>query len=28
MIIPIFRIFDFSKAKEFYISFLGFKLDW
>ncbi|MBY0030797.1 MULTISPECIES: glyoxalase superfamily protein [Priestia] len=28
MIIPIFRIFDFSKAKEFYISFLEFKLDW
>jgi hypothetical protein len=25
---PILRIFDESKAKEFYIGFLGFKLDW
>lgn len=27
-IIPIFRIFDERKAKEFYIDYLGFKLDW
>jgi ribosomal-protein-alanine N-acetyltransferase len=26
--IPIFRIFDVSKAKEFYLDFLGFQLDW
>ena len=26
-IIPIFRIFDEDKAKEFYIDFLGFKVD-
>ncbi len=26
--IPILRIFDESKAKEFYIQFLGFKVDW
>ncbi|MBC7783238.1 MAG: VOC family protein [Burkholderiales bacterium] len=25
---PIFRIFDIAKAKEFYIDFLGFTLDW
>lgn len=25
---PIFRIFDENKAKEFYLGFLGFKLDW
>lgn len=25
---PIFRIFDETKAKEFYIDFLGFKMDW
>ena len=25
---PIFRIFDEAKAKEFYIDFLGFKVDW
>ena len=25
---PIFRIFDYSKAKEFYIDWLGFKIDW
>ena len=25
---PILRIFDESKAKEFYLGFLGFKLDW
>ncbi|MCD9025461.1 glyoxalase superfamily protein [Cohnella silvisoli] len=27
-IIPIFRIFDEPKAKEFYIEYLGFKVDW
>jgi len=26
--IPILRIFDEIKAKEFYIDFLGFKIDW
>lgn len=28
MIVPIFRIFDVNKAKEFYIDFLGFRVDW
>ena len=27
-IIPILRIFDLAKAKEFYIDWLGFKIDW
>lgn len=27
-IIPIFRIFDIDKAKEFYVDWLGFKIDW
>ena len=26
--IPVFRIFDEKKAREFYIDFLGFKVDW
>ena len=26
--IPILRIFDEVKAKEFYVDFLGFKIDW
>lgn len=26
--IPIFRIFDLDKAKEFYIDWLGFNIDW
>jgi uncharacterized glyoxalase superfamily protein PhnB len=26
--IPILRIFNVEKAKEFYIDFLGFKIDW
>ncbi len=25
---PIFRIFDYNKAVEFYITWLGFKIDW
>ena len=25
---PILRIFDERKAKEFYVDFLGFKIDW
>lgn len=25
---PVFRIFDIEKAREFYLDFLGFKLDW
>ncbi|MGM7722190.1 glyoxalase superfamily protein [Metabacillus sp. Hm71] len=28
MITPIFRIFDLEKAKEFYIDYLGYQLDW
>jgi uncharacterized glyoxalase superfamily protein PhnB len=27
-VIPILRIFDVAKADEFYLGFLGFKLDW
>ncbi|AMM51157.1 bleomycin resistance protein [Rufibacter sp. DG15C] len=27
-ITPIFRIFDYQKALEFYVSWLGFKVDW
>lgn len=27
-IIPILRIFDEVKAREFYLAFLGFKVDW
>lgn len=27
-ITPILRIFDEAKAKEFYVGFLGFKVDW
>ena len=26
--VPIFRIFDVAKAKEFYVDFLGCKIDW
>ena len=26
--IPLFRIFDLAKAKEFYVGFLGFVVDW
>ena len=26
--VPIFRIFSEEKAKEFYLGFLGFQLDW
>ena len=26
--IPIFRIFDVAKAKDFYVDFLGFRVDW
>ena len=26
--VPILRIFDVDKAKEFYLGFLGFSLDW
>ena len=26
--IPTFRILDYEKAKEFYVGFLGFKVDW
>lgn len=25
---PVFRIFDYQKAIEFYVDFLGFKIDW
>lgn len=27
-ITPIFRIFDYNKAIEFYVNWLGFKIDW
>lgn len=27
-VIPVLRIFDKAKAKEFYIDFLGFSIDW
>jgi len=27
-IIPVFRIFDYNKTIEFYINWLGFKIDW
>lgn len=27
-VVPIFRIFSLEKAKEFYLDFLGFRLDW
>jgi len=27
-VIPILRIFDVAKAKEFYVDFLGFTIDW
>ncbi len=27
-VIPILRIFDYDKAHEFYIRWLGFKIDW
>lgn len=26
--VPIYRIFDVEKAKEFYVGFLGFQVDW
>jgi len=26
--IPILRIFDLARAREFYIDFLGFRIDW
>ncbi len=26
--IPILRIFDVDRAKEFYLDYLGFNLDW
>lgn len=26
--IPILRMFDLQKAKDFYVNFLGFKVDW
>jgi catechol 2,3-dioxygenase-like lactoylglutathione lyase family enzyme len=25
---PIFRVFDYDKAIEFYVNWLGFKIDW
>jgi len=27
-VVPIFRIFDEAKAREFYVGFLGFTIDW
>jgi catechol 2,3-dioxygenase-like lactoylglutathione lyase family enzyme len=26
--VPVFRIYSLEKAKEFYVDFLGFKIDW
>jgi catechol 2,3-dioxygenase-like lactoylglutathione lyase family enzyme len=26
--IPLFRVFDVAKAREFYVGFLGFQIDW
>jgi hypothetical protein len=26
--VPAFRIFSLAKAREFYLDFLGFKIDW
>ena len=26
--VPVLRIFDVAKAKEFYVDYLGFKVDW
>ena len=28
MVIPVFRIFDEAKAREFYIDWVGFQVDW
>ncbi|WP_143305471.1 glyoxalase superfamily protein [Chitinophaga vietnamensis] len=27
-VIPIFRVFDYHKVQEFYVNWLGFKIDW
>ena len=27
-VVPIFRVFSINKAREFYLDFLGFKVDW
>jgi catechol 2,3-dioxygenase-like lactoylglutathione lyase family enzyme len=27
-VVPILRMFDVAKAREFYVDFLGFKVDW
>ena len=27
-VVPIFRIFDYNKAVEFYVDWLGFSIDW
>ena len=27
-VVPILRIFGIEKAKEFYVDYLGFKIDW
>jgi catechol 2,3-dioxygenase-like lactoylglutathione lyase family enzyme len=27
-VIPVFRMFDLEKAREFYVGFLGFRIDW
>jgi catechol 2,3-dioxygenase-like lactoylglutathione lyase family enzyme len=27
-VVPILRIFDIAKAKEFYVDYLGFTIDW
>jgi hypothetical protein len=27
-VVPVLRVFDINKADEFYLGFLGFKVDW
>ena len=27
-VVPVFRMFDYQKAVEFYVDWLGFKIDW
>jgi uncharacterized glyoxalase superfamily protein PhnB len=27
-VVPVFRMFDYKKAIEFYVEWLGFKIDW
>ena len=27
-VVPVLRIFDYNKVKEFYVDWLGFKIEW